>query len=253
MQYLYLKIFAAIFCVACLTACADDSSNSYVSSPYIGAYSQARSTTQSTDQAVKSIMQHVASMPQEVTTDQIVLADEEVSINVTRGIDGSANGIAIVKNSPVGFFPPGRYRVDGAEVTDSDRVFLDVLKKYVVRCREEFDRSNHQYTIQATFTGTADGMPTRNTVYAGEFGPRIVQPAVVNGVRAEVSLEKGQKVSNEQLAFLRALSLSNVVHNLVPNDFLASQTYVANTSPRVGREWRSVQVVFTFVPNGTGS
>jgi hypothetical protein len=160
------------------------------------------------------------------------------------------NGMEVVFkwDSPKGFFPLGEYNVlhTGGHNGRQAMVFAELVTAGLTEMRDSLDQVGMEYEIHATYYGQADGTPIRQDsglVYRGEYGMIDLPEDVttLNGVPHHFLIQPSQRLTNEELAAVRAYSLSDLVRrgfgHVEPVDH-----YSISVVPHRGRDHRYAKV-----------
>lgn len=143
-------------------------------------------------------------------------------------------------------FAPGKYHAEESGAASS---MLAIVKQAFEGDFAQYLEEGKKCRIK--ISGTADASPILRTIaYDGRYGDFDQEPVFQNNLLSGISVSKKEGISeNEQLAFLRAISVHNFLHAKV--DKLAQmQTdtqYHINVSQEKGSAHRRITAEFTFV------
>lgn len=143
-------------------------------------------------------------------------------------------------------FAPGKYHAEESGAASS---MLAIVKQAFEGDFAQYLEEGKKCRIK--ISGTADASPVLRTIaYDGRYGDFDQEPVYQNDLLSGISVsKKGGINENEQLAFLRAVSVRNYLHSNV--DKLAQmQTdtrYHINVSEEKGSAHRRITAEFTFV------
>ncbi len=143
-------------------------------------------------------------------------------------------------------FAPGKYRAEQSGAASSmiatiAKVFNDEFKKYLAAGK----------TVRIEITGMADGLSIHNALkYNGEYGDFTTEPVYQDDILTNISVNQKDGIgSNEQLAFIRAMSVKNSLGQNIPElaDMKIEYENHIKVAKDKGGEFRRISVVFTFV------
>lgn len=143
-------------------------------------------------------------------------------------------------------FAPGKYNVSESGAASA---MLDIVKKALEGDLNRYMVPGKKVNIR--ISGTADAMPiTHGIPYDGSYGEIEDEPVYVNGALSALSLSTSSPMkSNEQLAFVRALSLKDHMEKNIAGltDMVRDYRYEANVSSEKGGEHRRIALELIFV------
>lgn len=176
-------------------------------------------------------------------------------LNVFQGTDvdisykPTANGVdvAFKLSSPRGFFPLGEYDVLYTASHDGRKsiAFTELVLSSITKMRGSLDEVGIKYDLHATFYGNADGAPIKDSglLYRGEYGEINLSrdEATLNGVPRAFDIRPSQRMTNDELAAVRAYSLKDFVSRGAGHISIINH-YDINVSEERGLEYRFAKV-----------
>ena len=146
------------------------------------------------------------------------------------------------------FFPLGVHDVRRVVQYENQELleFMEYLVGFVHLFKAELEEMGHyDFEILAEYTGSADGVPIKSSGirYQGEYG-LVAVDADFMGRDATFYIEKGDLVSNAELALLRAVSLNLTMKSLLGADIETVDSYTVRTYGTRGSNYRSANVTF---------
>lgn len=149
---------------------------------------------------------------------------------------------------PTAFYKPGQYLIPGGINDGGSKDFLKRTTKFLEQVANEMRQAGANVVVEAECWGQADGIPigSAGVVYGGEFGYDVYLPAsntTLNDVKGEVRIKTGDRLSNLQLAAMRAYAVNAYVRNLAEGDLKGfSESFRATTVGDVGPRHRFAKV-----------
>ena len=154
------------------------------------------------------------------------------------------------------FFPPGVYQLRRAETYAYNNkegiAFSELVRQALDSVMKKIRQAGiTRFYVQATFSGSADGLPIRRPIYyQGEYGPvNLASNTTLNGSPHSFFIQKGQAVNNGELAALRAVSMADFLHRYIDRDIPLEDRYEIRTSRNTGASYRTASVSITIIDN----
>lgn len=190
--------------------------------------------------------------------DKIITDDTHISVNAHVVKDYDADGKRIW-NYEVGFdydvptafsarddFAPGKYLVEDSPAAMS---MLTIVKEALSGSIAQYIKDGKKLRIR--ITGSADSAPIRSAIsYNGRYGEFVNEPIYQDGSLTSITVTKSQGiVSNEQLAFMRAMGVQRYLESNISDLQKMRTEYSENVevANKRGGAYRRISVVFTFV------
>ena len=143
-------------------------------------------------------------------------------------------------------FAPGKYKTADSGAATS---MLKIIKRAFDEEFADYLKSGKKLRIK--INGMADALPiVSNIVYDGSFGNVENEPVYKNNELGSVTVTKGCRITkNEDLAFLRALSVKDYIEKNIPaiSELDVDYDYSVDIASGKGGEFRRISIVFTFV------
>lgn len=169
-------------------------------------------------------------------------ADGESIVNYVVGFSYEVEKIFSVNED----FAPGKYRAEDSGAATS---MLNIIKRAMEEEFTDYIKAGKKLNIE--ITGMADAIPIVSKIlYDGSYGDINNEPVYKDNELSNITLTKGGRVmKNEELAFLRAMSVKNYIETNIPalSDLDIDYTYHIDIASGKGGEYRRISVVFTFV------
>lgn len=169
-------------------------------------------------------------------------ADGESIVNYVVGFSYEVEKIFSVNED----FAPGKYKTEESGAATS---MLNIIKRAMEQEFTDYIKAGKKLNVK--ITGMADAIPIVSKIlYDGSFGPINNEPVYKDNELSNITLPKGGRVmKNEELAFLRAMSVKNYIETNIPSlsDLDIDYTYHIDIASGKGGEYRRIGVVFTFV------
>lgn len=169
-------------------------------------------------------------------------ADGESIVNYVIGFSYEVEKIFSVNED----FAPGKYK---AEESGAATSMLNIIKRAMEEEFTEYIKAGKKLNIK--ITGMADAIPIVSKIlYDGSYGDINNEPVYKDNELSNITLLKGGRVmKNEELAFLRAMSVKNYIETNIPalSDLDIDYTYHIDLASGKGGEYRRISVIFTFV------
>lgn len=148
-------------------------------------------------------------------------------------------------------FPSGAYNI--SQLTGVIR-FTNCLANTIRKMRDYANQHGADVRYSVTYIGIADGIPTTNALYKGEFGDVNIDTWLLNGSNQNaVRIERGQKLTNPQLALLRAYAGKMYFEKTAKKygliEFVDSHIN-AETHDEVGQNARLLKIRIEVLPRG---
>ena len=143
-------------------------------------------------------------------------------------------------------FPVGKYDIAESKAAEA---MMQII-------RNAFQNEFAQYIkegkkVKMVVTGSADAAPIKGKIpYKEEYGPQNDALVTCNDQLTTLTVTAQTGItSNEQLAFLRALSVSNYTENDLSElkQMKRDYDYIANVSSERGSEHRRIGIRFIFI------
>ncbi|HHL34505.1 MAG TPA: hypothetical protein ENJ30_09110 [Desulfobulbaceae bacterium] len=168
--------------------------------------------------------------------------------------DGARIDLAWTSNS--WFFPPGEYRMDSRRAVACNQrepaAFVELAKMAIDSALGKIQQAGiHTYRIEATFTGSADGLPVRRHLYyGGEYGRvRLTSRTTLNNKPHRFDIHLGERLTNETLAALRAVSLAAYLHGRLGRRVPLQDRFKITVKQRRGARYRTARLSITILDN----
>ena len=169
-------------------------------------------------------------------------ADGESIVNYVVGFSYEVEKIFSVNED----FAPGKYKAEDSGAATS---MLNIIKRAMEEEFTDYIKAGKKLNIK--ITGMADAIPIVSKIlYDGSYGDINNEPVYKDNELSNITLTKGGRVmKNEELAFLRAMSVKNYIETNIPalSDLDIDYTYHIDIASGKGGEYRRISVIFTFV------
>ena len=169
-------------------------------------------------------------------------ADGESIVNYVVGFSYEVEKIFSVNED----FAPGKYKAEDSGAATS---MLNIIKRAMEEEFTDYIKAGKKLNIE--ITGMADAIPIVSKIlYDGSYGDINNEPVYKDNELSNITLTKGGRVmKNEELAFLRAMSVKNYIETNIPtlSDLDIDYTYHIDIASGKGGEYRRISVIFTFV------
>lgn len=173
------------------------------------------------------------------------------------GYTPTADGarIDLAWTSGTWFYPPGEYRLDSRRAAACNHrepaAFVELAKMAIDSAVAKIQQAGiSRYRIEATFTGSADGLPVRRLYYRGEYGRvRLTSRTTLNNAPHRFDIEPGERLTNETLAALRAVSLAAYLHGRLGPRVPLYDRFEITVSPDRGARFRTARISITILDN----
>lgn len=145
-------------------------------------------------------------------------------------------------NTSGNFHPSGYYIADSYQKD----CLISSIGFFVREVKKRMDADSF-ISVDGKFAGMADGSGGIVVgVYKGEFNSIVRDGVLINGVSKNVVIQPNKKITNEELAFLRAYSLYSAFISLSSSHFFMFKEgdidFFVDTTKKLGREHRLANV-----------
>ncbi len=143
-------------------------------------------------------------------------------------------------------FPVGKYDIVESKAAEA---MMQIIRNAFQNEFAQYIRPGKK--VKLVITGSADAAPIKSKIpYKEEYGPQNDALVTCNGQLTTLTVTAQTGItSNEQLAFLRALSVSNYTENDLSElmQMKREYDYIANVSSERGSEHRRIGIRFIFI------
>lgn len=143
-------------------------------------------------------------------------------------------------------FPMGKYNIEESKAAEA---MMQIIRKAFQNEFAQYIQSGKK--VKMVVTGSADAAPIKSKLYyKEEYGPQNDALVTCNGQLTTLTVNAQSGITtNEQLAFLRALSVSNYTENELSElkQMQREYDYIVNVSNERGAEHRRIGIRFIFI------
>lgn len=187
----------------------------------------------------------IISIPKDILNIQKSILDSSESSNSDLKVSGSIydSGDTIIADfylEQSTYFPKGKYVLRDAY---EQAGMIKAINKFITEIKS-MDFKHVKLELRGVFEGGSDTFLYNKNIgiYNGEYGPVIKNDVLVNGEIKDFQVYKGDKVTNSDLAFLRAYGVYKAFEGLASSNALVltdkGVEFIANEYKKSGREYR---------------